>query len=226
MIVRPDEISARSAPSTSPLKHCEMKLAQFITLPPRVVFGGRLSRRRRLQRGEQEPMEMPAPLRPVHGRRGRACRSGIVAEVAAKFVWLLHERLAGQHFEDLPVILLVPHVLRLLAFDDDDGAYALVVFGAVINVAAQRGDGLAPFVLLDDVRRIEGAICGNLRCAVGEADLGVCGTPFGPMAVFRLECFAELLCQRMFLVFGHGPPDLRYGKDTRRELRTYFRGKE
>src|ERR1700690_4353301 len=34
MIVRPDEIRARSAPSTSPLKHCDMKAPQLITLPP------------------------------------------------------------------------------------------------------------------------------------------------------------------------------------------------
>src|SRR6185312_8461550 len=34
MIVRPDEISASSAPSTSPLKHCDTKLAQLITLSP------------------------------------------------------------------------------------------------------------------------------------------------------------------------------------------------
>src|SRR5277367_5847957 len=34
MIVRPDEISARSAPSTSPLKHCDMKASQLTTLLP------------------------------------------------------------------------------------------------------------------------------------------------------------------------------------------------
>ena len=38
MIVRPDEISASSAPSTSPLKHCEMKLAQLITLSPAICY--------------------------------------------------------------------------------------------------------------------------------------------------------------------------------------------
>src|SRR5690348_14282892 len=32
MIVRPDEISASRAPSTRPLKHCEMKLGQLTTL--------------------------------------------------------------------------------------------------------------------------------------------------------------------------------------------------
>src|SRR5665213_16566 len=37
MIVRPDEISANSAPRTSPLKHCEIKLAQLITRPPAIV---------------------------------------------------------------------------------------------------------------------------------------------------------------------------------------------
>src|SRR5690348_5835550 len=36
MIVRPEEISASSAPSTSPLKHCEIKLPQLIT-PPSVI---------------------------------------------------------------------------------------------------------------------------------------------------------------------------------------------
>jgi hypothetical protein len=33
MMVRPDDVSASNAPSTSPLKHCEMKLAQLIIDP-------------------------------------------------------------------------------------------------------------------------------------------------------------------------------------------------
>src|SRR6185312_1245293 len=39
MIVRPEEISARSAPSTSPLKHCDMKFAQLTTLTRLTVDG-------------------------------------------------------------------------------------------------------------------------------------------------------------------------------------------
>jgi hypothetical protein len=35
MMVKPDEISASNAPSTSPLKHCDMKLPQLITRFPR-----------------------------------------------------------------------------------------------------------------------------------------------------------------------------------------------
>jgi hypothetical protein len=38
MIVKPDEISASSAPSTSPLKHCDIKLAQLTTLSSAFVF--------------------------------------------------------------------------------------------------------------------------------------------------------------------------------------------
>src|ERR1041385_4350475 len=45
--------------------------------------------------------------------------SGVVAEIAAERVWLLHQRRAWQHVEDLPEVLLVFHVFRRLALDDE-----------------------------------------------------------------------------------------------------------
>src|SRR5262249_22867737 len=48
--------------------------------------------------------------------------SGVVAEIAAERVRLLHQRLARRNLEYLPVVLFVLHVARLLAADDDDRA--------------------------------------------------------------------------------------------------------
>src|SRR5215469_8847342 len=42
----------------------------------------------------------------------------IASQVAAERVGLLHQRLARHHLGDLPVVLLVLHVFRRLAFDD------------------------------------------------------------------------------------------------------------
>jgi hypothetical protein len=61
--------------------------------------------------------------------------SGVVAEIAAECVRLLHQRLARHHFEDLPVFLLVLHVLWLFAADDNHRADQLVVFLAEVNLA-------------------------------------------------------------------------------------------
>ncbi len=36
MMVRPDEMSASSAPRTRPLKHCDAKFAQLSTLSPEI----------------------------------------------------------------------------------------------------------------------------------------------------------------------------------------------
>src|SRR5487761_775807 len=47
MMVRPDEISANSAPSTRPLKHCETKVGQLIT-PSSAIFRDAFCRSRRL----------------------------------------------------------------------------------------------------------------------------------------------------------------------------------
>src|ERR1044072_4890468 len=102
MMVRPDEISASRAPSTRPLKHCDMKLAQLII-------------------GISIPDE-PKRCRTAdddHPRCGVSRRkSGVVAEVATEGVRLLHQRRARHDLEDLPVVLLVLHVLRRLALDD------------------------------------------------------------------------------------------------------------
>src|ERR1700744_584954 len=104
MMVRPEEISARSAPSTRPLKHCDTKLAQLITLSPEserialAMWWGRPARSARLPRTRAR-CTWPQP-------------SGIVAEFAAEGVGLLHQRLAWGDVEDLPVIFLTFHFLR------------------------------------------------------------------------------------------------------------------
>src|SRR5215813_11049109 len=139
MIVRPDATSASKAPSTRPLKHCDMKLAQLIigrAGPDKTA----MPRRRRLR--------SPAARRVTSG-------SGIVAEVAAEGVRFLHQRRARHDLEDLPVVLLVLHVLGCLALDDDHRTDELVVFLAEIDLADGRVELLALLVLLDDVRRIE-----------------------------------------------------------------------
>src|SRR5690348_11164797 len=48
--------------------------------------------------------------------------SGVIAELAAERVRLLHQRRPGENLEDLPEVLLVLHVLGRLALDDDDRA--------------------------------------------------------------------------------------------------------
>src|SRR5574340_455855 len=126
MIVRPDEISASSAPSTSPLKHCEMKLAQLITRfhPDRAstrtphagigsprAHGGSPGARRPCVKILRQRIPRPAPA------AGYAARSGVVAELAAERVGLLHHARTRNDFEDLPVVLVVLHVLLGLAAD-------------------------------------------------------------------------------------------------------------
>src|SRR6516225_7713444 len=129
MIVRPDEISASRAPSTSPLKHCDTKLTQLITLSSAVrrdefqldisaACSGEAACRGEISSlSEREPPEPRSFDRP----------SGIVAELAAEGVGLLHQRFARQDLHDLPVVLVVRHILRRLAADDDDGTDELVI---------------------------------------------------------------------------------------------------
>src|SRR5262245_2426618 len=96
MMVRPEEISASSAPSTRPLKHCEMKLGQLIIQS--IPDGKQAVKPRRVRR------------KPPATRRITS-ESGVVAEVAAECIRFLHQRCARYHLEDLPVVLLVLHVL-------------------------------------------------------------------------------------------------------------------
>src|SRR6185312_5310724 len=84
-------------------------------------------------------------------------RSGVVAELAAERVRLLHQAGARDDLDDVVVVLLALHVLLHLALHDDHRADALVVFGTIVHVADQRRDRLALLVGLDDRRRIEGA---------------------------------------------------------------------
>ena len=123
MIVSPDEISASKAPSTRPLKHCDTKFGPLIMARTDAPRNGARYRRRTRSNAES--------VRPA-ANRSSASGSGVVAELAAERVRLLHQRLARHDFEDLPVVLLVLHVLRRLALDDDDRADELVVFRAEV----------------------------------------------------------------------------------------------
>src|SRR5690606_2059385 len=131
MIVRPDAISASSAPSTSPLKHCEIKFAQ-LTTPPHLCNGPP-----GLLRGSP-PRRRRAGYKPTprgFGPRGDCHASGIVARLAAEGVRRLDDRVARDHFEHFPEVLVVLHFGLGLALDDDDRAHALMVFGAIMDIA-------------------------------------------------------------------------------------------
>src|SRR5215469_4484073 len=107
MIVRPDAMSASKAPSARPLNSWETKLPQVI---------------------------MKCGREPAAAGRGRPRRFlrlpglGVVAEVAAERVGLLHERRAGDDLGDFPEVLLVAHLLRRLAAHDHHRTHQLVVF--------------------------------------------------------------------------------------------------
>src|ERR1051325_9413678 len=104
MMVRPDAMSASSAPSARPLNSCEPKLAQVIT---------------------------PKPSSPR--RRGpRFSLLRVFPQLAAERVGLLHERRAGHDLGHLPEVLLVAHGLRRLAAHDDHRAHQLVVLLAEV----------------------------------------------------------------------------------------------
>src|SRR5690242_7131757 len=168
MMVSPELISASSAPSTRPLNICETRLTQLITTSlaprraqcqPRRIWIRSLSTLR--ERGSAGTA--PAPC------------SGVFAEMAAERVRLLHQRLARDDLGDLPEVFLVLHVLRRLAFDDDDRADELMVCGAEFHVADHGREGLALLVLLDHVGRVERAGALDHAGPDGEAHVGVLG---------------------------------------------------
>src|SRR5690242_3884325 len=194
MIVRPDEISASSAPSTSPLKHCETKLPQLITIPFRAcplsscltsrpastLFSSRHIARVTTGTGNGwglQPFRRPAVTPSPPGGRAASFTSGIVAQVAAERIRLLHQRLTRNDLENFPEIFLVLHILWRLASDNDDRADALMILGAIMHVAHQRRNGLALLIGLDDIRWIESACLVDHPRPVREADIGVLRAP-------------------------------------------------
>src|ERR1043165_4336714 len=119
MMVSPDEIRASRAPSTRPLKHCDMKLAQLIIV------------RQFRTRNREAP---PQAVKTAGGTTPRI-GSGVVAEVAAESVGFLHQRRTRHDLDHFPVVLVVLHVLGRLALDDDDRADELVVLLAEVDLA-------------------------------------------------------------------------------------------
>src|SRR5579864_5964250 len=119
MIVSPELMSASSAPSASPLKSCETKFGQLIMTS---IHGRRPS---------DTNKAVGSVLCPRHSV---TTNSGVVAEMAAEGIRFLHQAFAGHDFDDVVIIFLVFHVLFHLAPDDDDGADALVIFRAVVDV--------------------------------------------------------------------------------------------
>src|SRR5690606_10990833 len=167
MIVSPDAMSASKAPSTRPLKSCEMKFAQCSTpFPP--------------DRGSNEvPAAGIGGGRPATLELPRACAvvSGVVAELAAEGVGGLDHLLARDDLEHRPEILVIAHVLLRLAANEDDRPDALMVLGAVVDIADQGWNGFALLVLLDDIGGIEGAGFRHQPRPVSEAHIPGLGTP-------------------------------------------------
>src|SRR5262245_8127818 len=125
MIVRPDAISASRAPSTNPLNSCDTKLGQLTT------------------RNLTQAVCLPS------------AGSMVVAQFATERVGLLHQRLAGHDFDNLPEIFLILHGARALAAHNDDWSDQLMILLAEMHVAYGRGEGFALLVLLDDIGGIE-----------------------------------------------------------------------
>src|SRR5262245_61890062 len=100
MMVRPDAISASNAPSSRPLKHCDMKLAQLI-------IGRTIRSNGQCRAAGIEIARAPSPALPrAQGRDREGVRSGsgVAAEIAAEGVGLLHQRRARHDLEHLPVV--------------------------------------------------------------------------------------------------------------------------
>src|SRR5215472_1722062 len=132
MIVSPDEIKANKAPRTSPLKHCDMKLAQLITRPSAPspdAFAPGLASAFRLARVCHCGSALSGPP------DNMPLRLGILAKIAAKGMGLLHQRLAGHDFQHFPEVFRFFHVARLLAADDDDRTDQLVIGGPEMHIA-------------------------------------------------------------------------------------------
>src|SRR5436305_764616 len=133
MMVSPELISASNAPSANPLNTCEMKLGQLTMRGNHTALrkGGpwHCPFEKKWRRRLHEP-----PRRP-----GSCSALGRLAEMAAERIRLLHQALARDDFDHVVVIFLALHVFLHLALDDDDGADALVVFGAVMHLADGGG---------------------------------------------------------------------------------------
>src|SRR5215475_13934261 len=150
MMVRPELISASSAPSASPLNSWEMKFGQLIMKDVQnPEFADRVARRR-IKKDAAASLRLPA------ASKFSAC-SSVVAEIAAECVGFLHQALAGDDLDDLVIIFLVLHVLFHLALHDDDRTDALVIFLAVMHIADEGGQRFALFIGLDDIGRVEAA---------------------------------------------------------------------
>src|SRR5579864_9035103 len=151
MIVSPELISASSAPSARPLNSCETKLGQVS-----MAWGGIGDAAGWGSDGAPAALStsLPAPdLHYVSGARSgtgqrRRPASGIIAEVATERIGRLHQRGAWHDLGDLPEILLVAHLARLLAANDDDRPHQLVVRGAEVHIADRRFDVLAGLISL------------------------------------------------------------------------------
>src|SRR4051794_20118438 len=122
MMVRPELISASSAPSASPLNTCEMKLGQLIM---NGNHSASVKRQTRIYCPFAKKMAPRATLRPA--APGFMFGSGGIAEIAAERIRLLHQAFARHDLDHVVVVFLALHVLLQLAPDNDDGADALVV---------------------------------------------------------------------------------------------------
>src|SRR5437660_4804325 len=122
-MVRPELMSASSAPSARPLKSCETKLPQVIMM-------------RTQPRAAQRRPRSPPPDVVL----------GIVAELTSECIGLLHERRSGDDLHDRPEVFLVLHLGLFLALHDDHGTHELVVLLAEVHFPHRRLQ-FAPFLV-------------------------------------------------------------------------------
>src|SRR5580692_1722810 len=113
MMVRPELISASSAPSASPLNSWEMRFGQLIM---KSVHGPEFPDRAERSRAKKDAA---ASSRLPAASEVSAC-SSVFAEAAAERVGFLHQAFAGDDLDDVVIVLLVLHVLFHLALQDDD----------------------------------------------------------------------------------------------------------
>ena len=146
--------------------------------------------------------------------------SGVITEVAAERVWLLHKWSAGHDIDDVPVVLTILHVLRRFAANDDDRTDQLMILGTEMHLTDGGVEGLALLIGSDDIRRIEVASLRDHARPDGELHVGVVGTPFGLVVVLFIEGLDERLGERIFVL--QRPPEVGGGIDAFGELRPHF----
>src|SRR5215831_1167754 len=208
MIVSPELMSASNAPKAKPLKSCDTKFGQAI-MDLCAKAGGATA--------NADVIGVAGPSTPA---TPAATISSISAEVAPERVRLLHQAFARNNFEDLPEVLLVLHGLWVLAAYDNHRANELVVLGAEMHIADHGWEGLALFIGLDHIRRVEIAGLFDHAGPDRELHVGILCAPLGLVAILLVERLDEHLSQRVLVL--ERPPEIGRRKHPAHDLRSYF----